>query len=156
MVPLAWRASPDIIAMLAWHMAGWYFRSSAHKAAMYKTQTRACEGVTGKRNPIPRGRRPTSWNSMQRCISWKAACQALFTRLYRVHSLTCILATQQRQCLHTLRLRGVQCPPLPMLLLASSMLLSRLTRFSMLCGANALLRSARVRQEVGHSGQRAS
>ena len=42
------------------------------------------------------------------------------------------------------------------LLLASSMLKSMLTRFSISCGADALLRSARVRQEIGKSGQHAS
>ena len=97
MVTLAWRASTNTIALSAWHMADWYFLSSAHKAARYKTQMRACEAVTGKRSPIPQGKRPTSWNSMQRCMSWKAACQALFTRLYCVHSLTCNLAALQRQ-----------------------------------------------------------
>ena len=43
----------------------------------------------------------TSENTMQRHASWKAAFQARFTRLYCVHSLTCVhhftFATVQRQ-----------------------------------------------------------
>ena len=56
----------------------------------------------------------TSENTMHRQTSWKAAFQALFTRLYWVHSLTCMHfgALVYCSCMHLYALWDIKKAPL--------------------------------------------